>query len=92
MPPFAEEGRKQRAISSGVERHVDIVEVAGSKPASPTNPPGEVNRGHERFDKSAKPIWTRDKSAGEPIWTTERSEVARRARCRMHLVNRAPKG
>ena len=25
-----------RAISSGVERHVDIVEVAGSKPASPT--------------------------------------------------------
>ena len=26
-----------RAISSGVERHVDIVEVAGSKPASPTN-------------------------------------------------------
>jgi len=36
-------------------------------------------------------IWTHDKSAGEPIWTTERSEVARRARCRMHLVN-APEG
>lgn len=28
----------QGAISSGVERHVDIVEVAGSKPASPTTP------------------------------------------------------
>ena len=28
-----------RAISSGVERHVDIVEVAGSKPASPTISP-----------------------------------------------------
>ena len=29
-------GRPMGAISSGVERHVDIVEVAGSKPASPT--------------------------------------------------------
>ena len=29
------------AISSGVERHVDIVEVAGSKPASPTISPGK---------------------------------------------------
>jgi hypothetical protein len=29
--------RLMGAISSGVERHVDIVEVAGSKPASPTN-------------------------------------------------------
>jgi hypothetical protein len=36
MPP-AEAGRLEfGAISSGVERHVDIVEVAGSKPASPT--------------------------------------------------------
>ena len=26
-----------RAISSGVERHVDIVEVGGSRPPSPTN-------------------------------------------------------
>ena len=31
-------GTECRAISSGVERHVDIVEVAGSRPASPTNP------------------------------------------------------
>lgn len=29
-------GRSGRAISSGVERHVDIVEVGGSKPPSPT--------------------------------------------------------
>ena len=28
-----------------------------------------------------------DKSAGKPIWTQERSECARRARCRMHRVN-----
>ena len=36
------------AISSGVERHVDIVEVGGSRPPSPTNsqqgPPGLANR------------------------------------------------
>ncbi len=30
----------------------------------------------------------RDKSAWKPIWTQERSECARRARCRMHRVNR----
>ena len=29
---------KDWAISSGVERHVDIVEVGGSRPPSPTNP------------------------------------------------------
>ena len=28
---------ESRAISSGVERHVDIVEVGGSRPPSPTN-------------------------------------------------------
>ena len=37
------------AISSGVERHVDIVEVAGSRPASPTSFPGLVT------SKSADP-------------------------------------
>ncbi len=41
--------------------------------------------------KSPGAILNRDKSAGQPIWTSERSEDARRARCRMHLVNR-PEG
>ncbi len=32
-------GRENRAISSGVERHVDIVEVGSSKLPLPTNSP-----------------------------------------------------
>ena len=37
-----------RAISSGVERHVDIVEVGGSKPPSPTRPGCARRRGPGR--------------------------------------------
>jgi hypothetical protein len=39
------------AISSGVERHVDIVEVAGSKPASPTSP--ETGGGVAKWQQNA---------------------------------------
>ena len=42
--------------------------------------------------QNATVFWTHDNSAGLPNWTFERSENARRARCRMHLVNCAPKG
>jgi hypothetical protein len=37
VPPLEYGGRFLRAISSGVERHVDIVEVGGSRPPSPTS-------------------------------------------------------
>ena len=40
-----------RAISSGVERHVDIVEVGGSKPPSPTNTYRLAKVGRRWFDK-----------------------------------------
>lgn len=39
LAPVGEEFGRNWAISSGVERHVDIVEVGGSKPPSPTNSP-----------------------------------------------------
>ena len=42
--------------------------------------------------KTAKAVLDADKSTGQSIWTTERSDVARRARCRMHLVNAPRRG
>ena len=55
MRPLGGGATEFGAISSGVERHVDIVEVAGSKPASPTRllrSDELIGAAGSRFDKT----------------------------------------